>query len=175
MRGFRPILLLVPTLIGVGFLFLWEPTTVPEVVEPHTMETIEEKVPAAPPIRDEALFDSVQPSPAGTPVGRQTYVPVQARPIIALLQAVEQGDLKSLPALYAPHIRTRIEKTGWADYAGEIETVMLHFFGTMDPDVLTFIYRGDAEQGKVQILFPGGKSGKTEVVLLDDRWVLNEL
>ena len=175
MRGFRPSLLLVPTILGVGLLLFWDPPVAPEVEETAGSVTHKEKVVPAPPIRDAASAASVEASPAGASLGRQTFVPPQAKPIIALLRAVKQGDLERLPALYAPDIRIRIEEKGWAEYAEQVEEVMLHFFGTIDPDVLTFVYRGDAERGKVKILFPGGKSGNTKVVLLDGRWVLNEL
>lgn len=174
MRGFRPILLLVPALVGVALLVFSRPSAETGMEDPVGPEPQEEGVEAAPPIREDPLFDSAQPSPASNTLGRQTFIPPQAEPIIELLRAVEQRNLAVLPSLYAPDIRIRIEEKGWAHHAEELEMVMYHYFGTMDPDVLTFVYRGEVEEGEVEILFPGGKRGESKVVLLDGRWVLNE-
>jgi hypothetical protein len=97
--------------------------------------------------------------------------PPQAAPVMAVLQAVKESDVKAFRNAYSWRIREDKEQGNWEKNLQEAQTNIKKMYGDYQLSDFTFTYSGDQEQGKVFFTFKkNGKSTVLDVVNEGGEW-----
>ena len=121
------------------------------------------------------LPDFRKPTSPGVPgASVKDAIPDQARPVDALLKAVNEGNVELLKSAYSKRMRAEFEKKGWEEKLQEDKRNFAEAFGKYEPSDFTYTYEGGEREGEVKIRHKGQSVAGLEVILEDGAWKINE-
>jgi len=101
-------------------------------------------------------------------------VPPQAQPVAALLKAVRTQDPQLLKTVFSTNLRKEMELQGLESVLKVYERVFEDQFGKYDPGDFRFQYQGDADEGKVFVLYQGKRAPGLRVIREEGGWKVDE-
>jgi hypothetical protein len=109
-----------------------------------------------------------------TTAAQKDKSPQEAAPIIAVLKAIKESDIKAFRNAYCERIREDKDQGDWEKNLKEAQGNLKKLYGDYDLKEFAFSFDGDADKGKVSITHKGNKSVALRVIKEDGEWKVNE-
>jgi hypothetical protein len=96
--------------------------------------------------------------------------PPEAAPVIAVLKAVKDSDVKAFKGAYSQRIREDKAQGDWEKNLKEAKANLKKLYGDYQLGDFTFTFRGDKEKGKVSFTHKKGKELELDVIKEAGEW-----
>lgn len=109
-----------------------------------------------------------------TPGTQRVKSPPEAAPVIAVLKAVKESDVKAFRNAYSRRIREDKEQGDWGKNLREARDNLKKMYGDYRIADFTFTYDGDTEMGKVSFTHKNGKQLDLDVIKEEREWKVDK-
>ena len=109
-----------------------------------------------------------------TPAAKQMKPPPEAAPVIAVLKAVKESDVKAFKNAYSRRIREDKDQGDWDKNLKEAQDNIRKMYGDYQLGDFTFTFDGDEEMGKVSFTHKNGKQLDLDVIKEGKEWKVDK-
>jgi hypothetical protein len=109
-----------------------------------------------------------------TPGAQKVKSPPEAAPVIAVLKAVKESDVKAFKNAYSKRIREDKDQGDWDKNLKEAQDNIRKMYGDYQLGDFTFTFDGDEEMGKVSFTHKNGKQLDLDVIKEGKEWKVDK-
>ena len=109
-----------------------------------------------------------------TPGAQRAKPPPEAAPVIAVLTAVKESDVKAFRNAYSQRIREDKDQGDWGKNLKEAKDNLKKMYGDYRITDFTFTFDGDKERGKVSFAHKHGKQLDLDVIKEEREWKVDK-